>query len=289
MKRFPFGSCCLEYKAAMAISIHNGYGSFDDNVENPMLDSFPPASANAGANFARLSMLVMDEGSRVAAQKVMENLPPYQSLETVLQAKFNKIKSLLNRNIVNMEQIAILYPEDGCINLDKLDLTLWMILLRNVTINANAINKKWVQYPEYYQLEYWHDFERLKNIRNTIVHSGKAAITEEVFHELWNEATDALERLGVSPDAIDSYMQRDIDPERARQVELDLKDQLVNDLRVLLRQSQSGDRKAKILHGASVVVIVVLITVSIVVPFVIRQVWTSCADNIQYANTGTCS
>lgn len=265
----------------------NRYGSFDDNVQNPMLDSFPPASANAGANFARLCMLVMNEGSKVAAQKVLESLPPYQSLEEVLQAKSGKIQSLLNRNLMGMEQIAILYPRDGTIDQANVDLALWILLLRNITINAESIDKQWVYRLADWQVKYWHDFERLRKTRNTIVHNGKAAITEDMFHQLWSVAAEALERLGVSPDVIDSYKTREIDPERAMQMELYVKEERINDLRAILKGQESKDRKSKILLGVSVVVIIILVTASVVAPFVISQIWKSCADNIQYANSST--
>lgn len=252
------------------------------------MDSFPPQIiGSASANYARVSMLVIDEGTQVAAQAVLENLPSHQTLEEALKAKSHQIQSLMARNIINMTPGGILYPETGqTINRDGIDLTLWVILLRHVTTNAKSINKKWTEDPQIWQRKYWHDIQRLKRIRNKLAHNAKAELEEDSFRKIWQEAEEVLLRLNVPASTINNYLERDIDPERARKVVQGLKDQFLNDLSALLIQSKSANRKLKIMLCVIAVVIIILVTVSVVVPFFVLKQWTSCANNIQYVHTG---
>ena len=271
------------------LSIENeGYGAMDETSPLIQLPSEPVLTSAATANYARLSMLVIDAGTEAAARRVKENLPEMQTLKQALKEKKEEMKGFLASGKLKPIQYKLLYPPGNLpVNEEAIDLTLWIFLMYNIT--ANARKMKWSTNPRAKQKEYWHDIQRLKNIRNRLAHIPKAELSEEKFWDLWEETKMVLLRLDVSEDNIDGYLVRDLEPEKARQAVQEIKEQYLSDLGVLLDARRNENRKLKIILAVICILIVISVVVSISVALRIAKPWSSCAKHIKYANTGTSS
>ena len=143
----------------------------------------------------------------------------------------------LNRSNINFSTPS----GNRSVNEEAIDLTLWIFLMYNITSNTKKM--KWSTNPKAKQKEYWHDIQRLKNIRNRLAHIPKAELSEEKFWDLWEETKMVLLRLDVSEDNIDGYLARDLEPEKARQAVQEIKEQYLSDLGVLLDARRNENRK----------------------------------------------
>ena len=193
-----------------------GYGSTNQRLTLVQSTSPAPLTSSASANYARLGMLVIDAGTEATARKVNENLPDSQTVDDALGMEHGHMQWLVSKRIITQPQFEILYPPSSLpVNEDEIDLTLWVILLRNIT--SKAKKNKWVVDPQPWQRQYWHDIQRLKIIRNKLAHNRKAELSDESFKQLWQETEEVLLRLGVSKKDIDICLERDLEPERAKQ------------------------------------------------------------------------
>ena len=124
-----------------------GYGAVDESCPLIQPPSAPVVTSSATANYARLSMLLIDAGTEAIANKVKENLPGSQTLEEALKAKKERMRGLSNRGNIKQIQYDVLYPsEDRPFKEEKIDLTLWVVLLHNIT--ADAKKMKWSTNPK---------------------------------------------------------------------------------------------------------------------------------------------
>ena len=93
--------------------------------------------------YGRLCTLIVKAGTTWIRSYTLNKLPTGYTLDNVL--KFEEIvelfKSLKKKRIIQAHQYHVLYP-DGCgsIDLNAVDMTLWVILARNLTVDRHMIN-----------------------------------------------------------------------------------------------------------------------------------------------------
>ena len=274
-----------EQKPDVTIQCATNYG-YQSDVPSPVQReaSQPPrCTTSSSVNYARLSMLVIDAGTEATATTVKKLLPDSHNLDTALSLNYGKLDRLLRDKVINQRQMDVLFPPSGLpVDENKLDLTLWVVILRNIT----KTKMKWVEDPQPWQRNFWHDIQRLKIIRNRLAHIRRAELSKQSFIATWNETETILLRLGVPRHEIQHYQERDLEPERARRAVQEVKSQFLDDLSGLFEQTKDRNHKLKILLAAIFILIGASVVVSVVVALKVNKPWSSCANHIKYANTG---
>ena len=145
-------------------------------------------------NYYRLAKLTMVEGTNQVRNCVLNHLPSCQSFHTTLQRKQNSLRQLYKNRIISEKQWRLLYPEHKNADVTGIDLTLWIVLLRNIT-RLNSRNINWNDAPGPEQTEWYHDVLRIRETRNNLSHLMRPELDSESFDTLWNEMITALRRL----------------------------------------------------------------------------------------------
>jgi len=148
-------------------------------------------------NYFRLARLTLIAGTDQIRRCVLDRLPAGQTLHTVLERNRNKMDDLLRRRVISEKQWLLLYPTNSNANLDRIDITLWITLLRNVVPLAKlgARNVRWNEAPNEDETEWFHDVLRIKETRNSLAHLLRPELDNDSFENLWNYLSNALRRL----------------------------------------------------------------------------------------------
>jgi len=104
---------------------------------------------------------------------------------------------LLRRRVISEKQWLLLYPENSNVNLARIDITLWITLLRNLIplSRLGVRNIRWNEAPNDDEKEWYHDVLRIKETRNSLAHLIRPELDNDSFEHLWNYLSDALQRL----------------------------------------------------------------------------------------------
>src|SRR5688572_1659637 len=98
-------------------------------------------------NYFCLLNLLTREGTNLFRKCVESNLPLNETIEHVLRNQRNTLEKLKRSKIINNAQMKLLYPINcSQAELDKVDMSLWFILARNITTSAFT-NWHWKQPP----------------------------------------------------------------------------------------------------------------------------------------------
>lgn len=97
------------------------------------MEATTSSSTKETANYARLCRLLVDVGSQVL-RTTFDNIHPPKYLGTVLscQSKYSILLALKKKKVLNPRQWEKLYPRQSPVSSQHFDITLLMILLRNV-------------------------------------------------------------------------------------------------------------------------------------------------------------
>jgi hypothetical protein len=148
-------------------------------------------------NYFRLAKITLVEGTEQVGRKaVMDNLPNGETIHSLIIKNKKKLAELRERRIITDKQWRILYPEGRNVDPVQIDLTLWIILLRNIS-RCKFRNVDWNEAPSPDQTEWYHDVLRIKETRNTLSHLLKPELDDESFERMWNNVTSALRRLNM--------------------------------------------------------------------------------------------
>lgn len=164
-------------------------------------------STKETANYARLCRLLVDVGSQVL-RTTFDNIHPPKYLGTVLscQSKYAILLALKKKKVLNPRQWEKLYPRQSPVSSQHFDITLLMILLRNVCDLDPPING-WDRPPSKENMTTAADIVRVTYYRDTVYsHARKAAVDDKTFNLYWTYTTAVLVRLGGTHyrNAIDS-------------------------------------------------------------------------------------
>jgi hypothetical protein len=147
-------------------------------------------------NYYRLAKLTLVEGTAQICRTVLDNLPNGETIHSILARNRKKLAELREKRIITDKQWRALYPEGQNADPMRIDLTLWIILLRNVT-KCKFRNVNWNEAPSPDQTEWYHDVLRIKETRNTLSHLLRPELDDESFERMWNNVTSALRRLNL--------------------------------------------------------------------------------------------
>jgi len=148
-------------------------------------------------NYFRLARMTLIAGTDQIRQCVLDRLPAGQTLHSVLERNRNKMDELLRRHVISDRQWLLLYPVNSNVNLARIDITLWITLLRNIVplSRLGVRNIRWNDAPNDDEKEWLHDVLRIRETRNSLAHLIRPELDNESFERLWNYLSRALQRL----------------------------------------------------------------------------------------------
>ena len=175
-------------------------------------------STKETTNYARLRRLLVDVGARVLRETFDKNRPK-GNLYTILSAPPTHaiLRTLRRERVLNPTQWGKLYPAiTSSVSSANFDITLLMVLLRNICTGLVPPPTGWDSLPAATDLTLEADIVRIKCYKNTVYdHASEASVDDATFSQYWQDIQDALVRLGGAcyQDAIDDLRTKCIDPE----------------------------------------------------------------------------
>ena len=156
-----------------------------------------PSSTKATTNYARICRLLVDVGTQVL-RDTLDAMHAPLSLDVFLAGHKTTLQSLRTRKIVNPTQWGKLFPAIPTSVLSAhFDITLLMVLLRNICGLAPPRATGWDKLPAVTDISREADIARIKYYRNTVyAHAEHASIDDATFNNYWQEIKDAMARLG---------------------------------------------------------------------------------------------
>ena len=134
-------------------------------------------SAEDRTRFFRLSLIIIDELTQILQDLLHNEVCPTQIYNKVVQRNY-----LL---ILRPEQVIVIYNANTQ-GYQDFDITLLYTLLRNVCQNITPPSQHWgvSTMPSQNEITVGDDIERIRLMRNYLIHRPKAAISETEFKEL---------------------------------------------------------------------------------------------------------
>ena len=146
------------------------------------------ADRDASTRYGRACRLVVEEGTRSVRGFVLANLNPprREGLSATLRSMRELSQKLNEKSTITDHQFDVLYPPYGhLINEDDIDLTFWVLLMRNATfVSDKAINKMASMVTDAERI-CRADVMCIKEARNFLFHKPRHELTEEEFDQLW--------------------------------------------------------------------------------------------------------
>jgi N-acetylmuramoyl-L-alanine amidase len=181
-------------------------------AENPSMDDDELTEAFKRRNAIELSDIAVDltfnVGKEAIKRAVIANLT-HPDLQQSLTAAKESLMNMKRLNKIHQEKWDLLFPTDGGPpNVDKIDITLWVILARNVTVPFEGGKFKWGnKAPRECDVNWRHDVIRLREARNELSHITPDVLSEFNFKGIIDKVGPAIRRLGVSEECA-SRLQR---------------------------------------------------------------------------------
>ena len=125
-------------------------------------------------------------------------------------------------------QYNTLYPNSGQVDQSVIDMTLWVVLARNITPDNQQY--KWANEPHWDETQWQHDVIRIRLIRNRLFHRSGPQLTSDTYDNLRLELVHALKRLGCPDDVIDAHFARDLDAVETHRCVQQLREQVFDEM-----------------------------------------------------------
>ncbi|KAK2139763.1 hypothetical protein LSH36_1626g00024 [Paralvinella palmiformis] len=189
----------------------------------------------------------MQEGTKRAQEAVLKHIPERLTFAQLLPEKRNKLHELMTKKrIISRSQYELLYPFTG--DLSKIDISLWLVLTRNITRKSSQKGISWFKSPEKHETLWTHDLVRIREIRNFLFHVSAPELVGEKFSEIKRELVSVLKRLGTTDDVINSHITRDLDPQQTKISELQIQEQYMEEQNVFLHEAAKHKRYTRLLR-----------------------------------------
>ena len=174
-------------------------------------------------NYARLCRLLVDGGTK-ALRHTFDKFHPPANLFNVLKAgslDHSTLQSLKKKRTFNDTQWGKLYPSPhSSVTSGDFDITLLMVLLRNICGLLAAPATGWDSLPPALDTSVEANIARVKYYRNTVYgHASQASVDDPTFNSLWQDISAALIALGVDAAAIAKLKTETMDPDTEKHSE----------------------------------------------------------------------
>ena len=188
-------------------------------------------------NFARLCRLLVDVGSEVLGS-TFDRIHSPAKLSEVLSRPL--VKSILlgkkgKRKLLNETQENELYLMSSDVSVCDLDITLLMILLRNICdLSPPRSTGSWDKLPPDSDNSLEANIVRIKYYRNNVyAHAKKASVDDATFEKLWLNISNAILALEESQaSVIDSLKTMDMDVDLHERYERALTESVESDVSI---------------------------------------------------------
>ncbi|XP_073259248.1 uncharacterized protein [Porites lutea] len=171
------------------------------------------ASTKETTNFAHLCRLLVDVGSQALRNK-FDSIHPPAGLHGVLTKPpaHPTLQMLRKKRILNPTQWAKLYPPTSSVSSNDFDVTLLMLLLRNIC-GLTPPATGWDSLPPATDTSAEANIARVKYYRNHVYgHASQASVDDPTFHSYWQDISKALVGLGADAAAITKLKTESMDP-----------------------------------------------------------------------------
>ena len=181
-------------------------------------------STKETSNYARLCRLLVDVGSQVL-RSTFDQIHPPVTLHKVMGSTsvHYALKSLRKKKVLNPTQWGKLYPSRSTVSSATFDITLLMVLLRNIC-GLNPPSTGWDCLPPATNISIADDIARVKYYRNSLIgYASQASMDDSSFSAYWQEVREALVRLGGAHfrSEIDNLEQDCMNPKLKKQLKKD--------------------------------------------------------------------
>ena len=155
-------------------------------------------STKETSNYARLCRLLVDVGSQVL-RSTFDQIHPPVTLHKVLgstSVHYATLKSLRKKKVLSPKQWGKSYPSRSTVSSATFDITLLMVLLRNICGLSPPVTG-WDCLPPATNISIADDIARVKYYRNFLIgYASQASVDDSSFSAYWQEIREALVRLG---------------------------------------------------------------------------------------------
>ncbi len=235
-----------------------------------MAATYRPLTAMEDADFTnynRIVCLLIEIGTKVLREAVTTRIRHGVPLEQALNGKKRSFEKLKRRRVISAANFDILYPpSQGSVNERDVDISLWLILARNLCPSRNI---SWRGVPGSRDLEWQHDVIRIRDIRNDLFHMSTADMTSHVYQDFLNRLQGPLTRLGASQNELNSYLFGELNVKVIEKCRATMKAQCLEDL---LADKEHIIRRIWIFFGILVILIITLgVIISLVFTVVLKK------------------
>jgi len=135
--------------------------------------------------------------TEVEARQTLSTYLKTKGLDTILRIKENEVRQKNAKcHFMRKQQWDKLFPVEGTVNVDDLDITILYVILRNV-FSLRPTSGRWDnEMPSASAVCVADDIIRLRICRGELCHRNNVAIDNESFQRLWREISKVLTRLG---------------------------------------------------------------------------------------------
>ena len=171
------------------------------------------ASTKETTNFAHLCRLLVYVGSQALRDK-FDSIHPPAGLHGVLTKPpaHPTLQMLRKKRILNPTQWAKLYPLTSSVSSNDFDVTLLMLLLRNIC-GLTPPATGWDNLPPATDTSFEANIARVRYYRNQVYgHASQASVDDSTFHSYWQDISNALVGLGADAFVIKKLKTESMDP-----------------------------------------------------------------------------
>lgn len=177
-----------------------------------------PIFTREKVNYARLCCLLIDVGSEVLRDTFNSIHYPAKLSEVLSRSsvKFILVGEKGESKLLNKAQKKVLYPKSSNVSVNDLDITLLMILLRNISkLSPPSRTRSWDKLPPRSDNSCEANIVRIKLYRNDVyAHAKKASVDDATFNKLWLKISNAILALGENQaSVIDCLKTESMDPD----------------------------------------------------------------------------
>ena len=164
------------------------------------------STSTTTANVGKLYRLLFDGGTKAVKIQLEKHFTPFPSkLVNFLETNPGKIQELVERKVINSDQLNQLRPDDGSDpDPEKFDISLTILILTNFC-GLRPPRLGWDKMPHKRERSLSAKLVRLKLFRNNLVHRPNTHFEDKEFLNLWESLRGILCSLGLPSSDIEKF------------------------------------------------------------------------------------
>ena len=165
------------------------------------------STSTTTANVGKLYRLLFDGGTKAVKIQLEKHFTPFPSkLVNFLKTNLGKIQELVERKVINSDQLNQLRPDDGSDpDPEKFDISLIILILTNFCPSVLRPRTGWDNMPQQSDKSLSAKLVRLRLFRNNLVHRPNTRFEDKEFLDLWKNLRGILCSLGLPSSGIEKF------------------------------------------------------------------------------------